>query len=198
MELQSDQDIHRHFLVYKPYGFLSQLVNNQNRRRNKKLLSELFDFPPGTMSVGRLDEKSEGLLILTTNGKLSSLIRSDKFDKEYLVQVDGIINETAVKKLASGVEINHEGESYLTKPCVVRTSDAPRDLPERSKPVRDDRHGPTSWISISIREGKFRQVRKMTAAVGYPTLRLIRTRIANTHLGDMKPRQVVEVDEVKL
>src|SRR6056297_3237090 len=107
----------RHFVLYKPYGYLSQLVNNQDRRKNKNLLGQLCDFPEGTMAIGRLDEKSEGLLLLTTNGKVSALIRSNKFEKEYYVQVDGDITEIAVNKLRAGVEISHRKEIYSTTPC---------------------------------------------------------------------------------
>ena len=80
---------HHHFIIHKPFGYLSQFVNNQNKRRNKKLLGELSEFPEGTMSIGRLDENSEGLLLLTTDGQVSAQVRSKKIEKEYFVQVDG-------------------------------------------------------------------------------------------------------------
>ncbi|MEM9052006.1 MAG: pseudouridine synthase [Bacteroidota bacterium] len=190
--------VYRHFLIYKPYGYLSQLINNQDRRRNKKLLSELYDFPKGTMAVGRLDEKSEGLLILTTNGKLSTLIRTDKFEKEYFAQLDGDITEDAIVKLKEGLDIKQGDSAYLTKPAVVKKLSSEPALPERVRKIRDSRHGPTSWISITLREGKFRQVRKMTAAVGFPTLRLVRVRIGNTHLSEMQPGEVIEIDQINL
>ncbi len=184
---------HHHYIIHKPYGYLSQFVNNQNKRKNKKLLGELFEFPEGVMAIGRLDEDSEGLLFLTTDGKLSEIIRSNKVDKEYYVQVDGIIDIAAVDKLKEGVEISVNGKKYITKPCkaslVVDTN-----FPDRSKKVRDERHGPTSWVSITIREGKFRQVRKMTAAVGFPTLRLVRYRIGDVIMDDFNPGQVIETD----
>ena len=184
---------HRHFMIFKPYGYLSQFVYEQKRK--KKLLSELYDFPEGTMAIGRLDEDSEGLLLLTTNGKVSEAVRSKKVDKEYYVQVDGIITDEAIELLKNGVEIGFEGEKYITLPCQARKIDNP-NFEVRSKKVRDDRHGPTSWASITVNEGKFRQVRKMTAAVGFPTLRLVRVRIGNVHLNQMKSGEVIEVEEL--
>ena len=185
---------HHHFIIHKPYGYLSQFVNNQNRRKNKKLLGELHDFPEGVMAIGRLDEDSEGLLFLTTDGKLSEKIRSNKVEKEYYVQVDGLVDDEAIDKLKSGVEISVNGKKYTTKPSEASKLDNP-NFTERSKKVRDERHGPTSWVSITITEGKFRQVRKMTAAVGFPTLRLVRYRIGNVLMDDFKPGKVVETND---
>jgi 23S rRNA pseudouridine2457 synthase len=170
---------HQHFMLHKPYGYLSQLINNQNKRKNKKLLGELYNFPKGTMAIGRLDETSEGLLFLTTDGKVSEYIRSKKVEKEYYVLVDGIIDTEAIEKLQHGVEIGIEGKKYLTKPCTAFSIDSLTNYPIADRKVRDARHGPTSWVRIIITEGKFRQVRKMTAAVGFPTLRLVRVRIGN-------------------
>lgn len=185
----------RHFLIYKPYGYLSQFINNQNRRKNKKLLGKLFDVPPETMAIGRLDEKSEGLLLLTTCGKTSEYIRSSKVEKEYYAQVDGEITEDALEKLRNGVEIGLDGKKYMTKPCEARILTSIPNFEERSKKVRDQRHGPTSWLSITLREGKFRQVRKMTAAAGYPTLRLVRVRIGMIEIKNMKPGEIVELNK---
>jgi 23S rRNA pseudouridine2457 synthase len=167
-------------------------VNNQTRRRNKKLLGELYDFPEGTMAIGRLDQDSEGLLLLTTDGKVSELVRSRKVEKEYFVQVDGEINDDAIVQLQNGVEIRLEKGIYKTQPCKAKILNPPPQVKERSKKIRDERHGPTSWISVTIKEGKFRQVRKMTAVVGFPTLRLIRIRIGSLLLGDLFVGEVVE------
>ncbi len=172
---------------------ISQFVNPAKRK--KKLLGDLFDFPEGTMAIGRLDVPSEGLLLLTTDGKVSAEIRSNKYEKEYYVQVDGIITEEAIKKLKSGVEIGYDGKKYITKPGKVFFIDDPK-FPLRSQKIRDKRHGPTSWISIIIREGKFRQVRKMTAAVGFPTLRLVRVRIGTIKLGNLEINGVKEVNSL--
>lgn len=189
---------HQHFKIYKPYGYLSQFINNQNTRKNKKLLGELMDFPEGTMPIGRLDEDSEGLLFLTTDGKMSEIVRSKKVEKEYYVQVDGLITTEAILALQEGVEIGINGTKYLTKPCKVKYLEEAPQFPERAKKIRDERHGPTSWVSITITEGKFRQVKKMTAAVGFPTLRLVRYRIANEYLGEMLPGGIYEVENFKL
>lgn len=190
--------IHRHFILYKPDGYLSQFVTQQTKRKNKKMLGELFDFPEGTMAVGRLDEQSEGLLLLTTDGQASEHIRSRQVEKEYFSQVDGIIDETALGKLRNGVEISTESGLYTTLPCRVEQLSEPPQLPPRQKRIRDERHGPTSWLSITLTEGKYRQVRKMTAAVGFPTLRLVRIRIGNMTLGKMQPGEVLETPSIQI
>lgn len=187
--------MHRHFKLYKPYGYLSQFVRNQNTRKNKHLLGELFDFPKGTMSIGRLDEDSEGLLLLTTDGKVSAEITGKKVEKEYHVQVDGIITREAAEKMTRGVEIGIHGEKYQTNPCKVCILTTPSIFPERAKKIRDERHGPTSWVSITLTEGKFRQVKKMTAAVGFPTLRLVRVRVGNENLESMDSGEIREISE---
>jgi 23S rRNA pseudouridine2457 synthase len=181
---------HRHFIIHKPWGMISQFVNPAKRK--KKLLGDLHDFPTGTMAIGRLDVPSEGLLLLTTDGKVSAEIRSNKYEKEYFVQVDGVTTEEAIEKLKTGVEIGFNGKKYLTKPGKAFCIEDPK-FPLRSMKIRDERHGPTSWIAIIIREGKFRQVRKMTAAVGLPTLRLIRVRIGDIKLQNLKVGEVKEV-----
>ena len=174
---------HHHFILHKPYGYLSQLVNNQNRRKNKRLLGELHDFPDGVMAIGRLDENSEGLLLLTTDGKVSEHIRSKKVEKEYYAQVDGIIDDTAIEALQNGVTIGISGEKYTTKPCKAFHVQSLAEYPIADRKVRDGRHGPKSWIGIIVTEGKFRQIRKMTAAAGFPTLRLVRVRVGAVRLG---------------
>ena len=184
---------HRHFIIHKPWGMISQFINPAKRK--KKLLGDLHDFPEGTMAIGRLDVPSEGLLLLTTDGKVSAEIRSQKYEKEYYVQVDGIITETAIEQLKIGVEIGFNGKKYITKPGKASIIEDPK-FPLRSMKIRDERHGPTSWVSIIIREGKFRQVRKMTAAVGLPTLRLIRVRIGKIELGNLEISGVKEVENL--
>lgn len=176
---------HTYYKLYKPYGYLSQFINHQNKRRNKKLLSDIEGVPKDLMAVGRLDEKSEGLLLLTTDGKFSQRITSSDIEKEYHVMVDGIITEDAIELLSRGVQISVNSESYITKPCKVSMLQNTLHIVERF--VRDDKHGDTSWIQIILTEGKFRQVRKMTANVGFPTLRLVRVRVGDYEISDLKP-----------
>ncbi len=185
--------MHRHFILHKPYGYLSQFV--YELKRNKKLLGELHDFPEGTMAIGRLDEDSEGLLLLTTDGMMSEIIRGRKVEKEYYVQVDGIITQEAIQLLQNGVLIGNKGTKYKTKPCKAFILSQEPQLGLRAKKIRDERHGPTSWASITVTEGKFRQVRKMTSAVGFPTLRLVRVRVGEVCLHQLQSGQAVEVPD---
>ncbi len=175
---------------------LSQMHSNDPKEKNKRFLRELFDFPSGTMPVGRLDEKSEGLLLMTTDGQLSDRVNRSGIEKEYLVQVDGLISHEAMEKLRQGVEIGFSGTRYLTRPCRVRALDETPHLPLPDPGIRIDRHRPSSWISVSIKEGKFRQVRKMTAAVGFPTLRLVRVRIGNVYLENLEPGDVEAIESL--
>ena len=183
------------YKVHKPFGMLSQLASNDPKEtRTKTFLSELYDFPDGIMPVGRLDEKSEGLLLLTTDGKLSDNINRSGIEKEYWVQLDGLIHPEAIQMLSNGVEIGVKGSRYLTKPSKVDLLKVEPVLAPPNSKLRIARHRPASWISICITEGKFRQIRKMTAAVGFPTIRLIRTRIGTIYLNDLRPGQVEKID----
>ncbi len=146
------------------------------------------------MSIGRLDKPSEGLLLLTTDGKMSEAVRSKKIEKEYYVQVDGEITPEALDQLRNGVEIMVEKELYLTRPGKAHILEPKPILPLRAKPIRDDRHGPSTWVAITIVEGKNRQIRKMTAAVGFPTLRLVRYRVGEITISDMDAGEVREMD----
>ncbi|MBL6445891.1 pseudouridine synthase [Fulvivirga sp. 29W222] len=188
----------RHFIIHKPFGYLSQFVSNQNKQRNKKMLGDLYDFPEGAMAIGRLDESSEGLLLITTDGKVSEQVRGKNVEKEYYAQVDGDITSEAIEQLKKGVEIGTGSNAYNTLPCHAFRLDQLPDFPPRAKKIRDERHGPTSWVSITLTEGKFRQVRKMTAAVGFPTLRLIRVRIGDILIDHMSPGQTIEVDNFNI
>jgi 23S rRNA pseudouridine2457 synthase len=134
---------HQHFILHKPYGYLSQFI--YELKRKKKLLGELHDFPLGTMAIGRLDEDSEGLLLLTTDGKMSEIIRSKKVDKEYYVQVDGIITQDAIDQMKEGVEIGFNGAKYITKKCKASLIHEVPNFGLRGKKIRYESHGPTSW-----------------------------------------------------
>jgi 23S rRNA pseudouridine2457 synthase len=185
---------HRHFLIYKPYKMLSQFSTNDRHQKNKKFLRELYDFPAKSMAVGRLDETSEGLLMITTDGQLSNIVnKKGKVEKEYYAQVDGIITSEAIEKMCSGIEISSNGSIYLTQQCQAFILEGLPILPETLQRVRDDRHGPSSWVSVTLKEGKFRQVRKMCAAVGFPVLRLARVRIGGFTLKDLEEKTVVEI-----
>ena len=166
--------------------------------KKKKRLGELYDFPAGTMAVGRLDEDSEGLLLLTTDGKMSQYISGQHIEKEYYVQVDGLITREAISKLQQGVEIGIRNDRYVTKPCAAFKLETEPAFAPRARKIRDDRHGPTSWVSIILTEGKNRQVRKMTAAVGFPTLRLIRVRVGTIRVAGLLPGEVKEVSQFAL
>ena len=134
---------HRHFIIHKPYGYLSQFVLETNRK--VKLLDELYDFPEGTMAIGRLDKTTEGLLFLTTDGKVSERVRAKHIEKEYYAQVDGIIDEAAIEKMKKGVEIGIRNVKYITKPCQASHLIPPPAFPPRIKKIRAAAHGPTSW-----------------------------------------------------
>ena len=284
----------QHFKIYKPIKALSQFVFNQTRKKGKLLLGDMYDFPSGLMSIGRLDADSEGLLLLTKDGKISAKYTSSgKFEKEYYAQVQGIVTKEAIQQLCNGVTIKIPNKTYdsettantngtanstisqeedcqkqdgtedgrsknnnkdnsnrtyefTTTPCKVRLIDINNDVyqslflddNDRHHHNSDDestnehnkveatntdhqeewmefhrnRHRPkepnTSWISITISEGKHRQVRKMTSAVGHPTLRLIRVRIGHITLFDqctsnpnksnsiLRPGQVAEIENL--
>lgn len=185
---------HKDFLIYKPYRMVSQFTSNDRHQRNKRFLGELHNFPDGSMAVGRLDENTEGLLLITTDGKWSYEVNTSiDYDKEYYAQVDGNITEDAINTLRGGVSITVNGVDYITKPAIVEKIQIP-DLPETKQRIRDDRHGPTSWISVTITEGKFRQVRKMFGAVNFPVLRLARVRIGTFTLDTLKGKNVMEIE----
>ena len=180
---------HQHFKIFKPYGFLSQFV--PETRKKKNLLGELFPFPDKIMAIGRLDHDSEGLLLLTTDGMKSFQIRDKAIEKEYYAQVDGEITQEAISQLQNGVNITIKGTNHLTLPCKAFILENEPKLPARGRNIRDSIHGPTSWISITLCEGKNRQIRKMTAAVGFATLRLVRIRICDIHIDNMMSGEVV-------
>ena len=167
-------------LFNKPYGVLSQFTPEAGHRA----LDE-FGFPPGVYAAGRLDHDSEGALLLTDDGKLIKRLLDPKFEhpRTYLAQVDGQITPEAIKQLSKGVTI----KGYHTKPCKAELVSPPENLWERVPPIRYRAAIPTSWVKLTLIEGKNRQVRHMTAAVGFPTLRLIRIQIGNLSLDGLKP-----------
>ncbi len=165
--------MHKYFFIYKPFGFLSQF----SPESDKKTLANLeFSFPKDVYPVGRLDEDSEGLLLLTNDKTVNNKLLNPGFrhDRTYWVQVDGAITKEAILALERGVIIKPKDKDYLTLPAKAMVISEPESLPERNPPVRFRANIPTSWISLTLQEGKNRQVRRMTAKIGYPTLRLIR------------------------
>ena len=175
-------------LFNKPFGVLSQFTPEAGHRA----LNE-FGFPEGVYAAGRLDHDSEGALLLTDEGKLIKKLLDPKFEhpRTYLAQVDGQITQEAVNQLKQGVNI----KGYHTKPCQAQIADQPENLWERVPPIRYRANIPTSWVRLTLIEGKNRQVRHMTAAVGFPTLRLIRVKIGNISLGTLKPGEWRVVNE---
>jgi 23S rRNA pseudouridine2457 synthase len=170
----------RILLLNKPYGYLSQFTPEGRWKGLAELLAV-----PGVYVAGRLDADSEGLLILTDDGKLQARIAEPKhkLPKTYWVQVEGEPTDEALEQLRRGVRY----ADFTTLPCGVRRIDAPAGLWERDPPVRFRQAIPTSWLELILSEGKNRQIRRMTAHVGFPTLRLIRYAVGAQSLAGMAP-----------
>ncbi|TAE15046.1 MAG: pseudouridine synthase [Bacteroidetes bacterium] len=182
----------RYFAIYKPYEMLSQFTDEGK----KQGLKHLHDFPPDVYPVGRLDADSEGLLLLTNDNVLKHHLLTPKYQhkRTYCVQVEGLPTEEALQKLREGVEINLNGEKYLTLPAEVQAIAEPDYFPARHPPIRFRANIPTSWLQITLTEGKNRQVRRMTASVGLPTLRLVRVQIGKVQLGTRESGEVWELN----
>lgn len=168
---------HRYLMLNKPYDVLSQFSGEP-----VETLKGYVDVP-GVYPVGRLDKDSEGLLLLTDEGALAHRLTDPRYEhpKTYLVQVERIPDERALRALRTGVIV----EGKQTLPAQVELMDAPPELPERPKPVRFRKNVPTAWLRIVLREGRNRQIRKMTASVGHPTLRIFRVGLGPLGLGDL-------------
>jgi 23S rRNA pseudouridine2457 synthase len=187
---------HKYYIIYKPFQTLSQF----SKDGDKKTLAHFFKVERDVYPVGRLDYDSEGLLILTNDKFLNNqlLHPNHKHQKTYWVQVEGTVNTDKIEQLQSGVSITVEGKPYITKPCTVKDFSQPPTVCERNPPIRFRQNIPTTWLSICLTEGKNRQVRKMTASVGLPTLRLIRNSIENIALNNMQPGDIVEISKNNL
>ncbi|MGC8751152.1 pseudouridine synthase [Hydrotalea sp.] len=188
--------VHQYFIVYKPFQVLCQFTSTEG----KLCLKDFFSVPQNVYPIGRLDYDSEGLLLLTNDASLNKKILNpqSKLEKEYWVQVDGAITMAAIQQLQEGVSINVDGAKYTTKPCQAKLIQQVPDIPERIPPIRFRKNIPTSWLSLIIKEGKNRQVRKMTAAVGFPTLRLLRYRIGAITLNNLLPGEMRELTHAEV
>jgi 23S rRNA pseudouridine2457 synthase len=181
----------KYFALNKPYGVLSQFTGEGER----KTLAGLYNFPENVYPVGRLDMDSEGLLILTDDKTLTEYLLNpgNRHEREYYSEVEGIPTEEELKKLESGVII--EGKMTLPAKAKILTS---INIEDRVPPIRFRKSIPDCWISLTLIEGRNRQARKMTASIGHPTLRLIRVRIKNILLGDMKPGEVRVLSDAEI
>lgn len=183
--------MNRYFIIYKPYLVLSQF----SAVDGKKTLADFFDVPKDVYPVGRLDHDSEGLLLLTNDRSLNHRLLDPAFahEREYWVQVDGAITEAAIREMEMGVTINVDGKLYRTGPCKASLFPVEPKVPDRHPPIRFRKEIPAPWIRMILTEGKNRQVRKMTAKAGFPTLRLIRYRIEGLSLGILQPGDMLEL-----
>ncbi len=181
-----------YYIIHKPFKILSQFSNEGDNSG----LGEVFsDLPKDVYPVGRLDLDSEGLLILTNDRSLNNKLLDPKHKhlRTYLVEVEGEPSAAAIKQLVTGVEINLKGKLYKTKPAIVEV--VKTDLPERTPPVNYKKHPIRSWLQIKLTEGKNRQVRRMTAKVGHPTLRLLRIAIEDLSLDPLKSGEITQISE---
>jgi 23S rRNA pseudouridine2457 synthase len=186
----------QYFIIYKPFNVLSQFTSQEG----KQTLKGFFDVPNDVYPVGRLDFDSEGLLILTNDKQLNHLLLNPLFahEREYWVQVEGEIDQRLINDLQEGVTITVDGKWYKTKPCNAKKFLQLPQVAERNPPIRFRKNIPTSWIQLILNEGKNRQVRKMTAKVGHPTLRLIRNRIEKLSLDGLQPGEMQMMEKKPL
>lgn len=190
--------MHQYLLFYKPYGVLSQFRPASTGDVTVPTLGDYVSVPD-VYPAGRLDRDSEGLLVLTSDGRLQHQLTDPRFGhpRTYWVQVERVPDAGAIAQLCSGVDIR----GYRTRPAEVRLMPEPQ-VPPRDPPIRFRKQVPTAWLEMTLREGKNRQVRRMTAAVGFPTLRLVRVAIAHLTLqslqpGDWRSLSLSEVEQLK-
>ncbi len=186
----------KYYAVYKPFQMLCQF----STEGEKKTLADLdFQFQKDIYPVGRLDFDSEGLLILTNDKKLNHALLNplQKHEREYWVQVEGLPDKAFIHKIENGVGINVDGKMYKTLHCKCKLLDENevQKIPPRNPPIRFRKNVADTWISLILYEGKNRQVRKMTAACDFPTLRLIRVRIEKLEFPELIPNEIVEFEQ---
>lgn len=182
----------KYFVFYKPYNVLNQFTKE---RPEHVTLADFLKVDKDVYPLGRLDKDSEGLLILTNDRSLNSLLLSPSqhHKRSYFVQLDNELTDQAIAKISKGVEIKLETGDYKTRSCTVKKLQKPPLLPERNPPIRVRQNIPTSWALIELTEGKNRQVRKMFASVGFPVLRLVRVQIEDLKLGKLEPGKYYEI-----
>ncbi|MEO6813158.1 MAG: pseudouridine synthase [Ginsengibacter sp.] len=188
--------MNKYFIVHKPFNVLSQFTSADG----KKTLKDFFNVPPDVYPVGRLDYDSEGLLILTNDKKLNRLLLDPLHlhEREYWVQVEGNVSQKTIDLLQEEMPINIKGKIYHTGKCTAEIFGFAPKVNERIPPVRFRKSVPDSWIKIILTEGKNRQVRKMTAHIGFPTLRLIRYRIEKVALKGLHPGEMKTISQSEL
>jgi 23S rRNA pseudouridine2457 synthase len=186
--------MNRYFIINKPFNMLSQFIGGEPGSRR---LNELdYDFPEGIHAVGRLDNHSEGLLILTTNKKVTRLLFQGEqpHGRTYLVKVKNVVTPERLEQLRTGVSIQISGGAqYITTPCAVEIVQKPANIIDRENELRAD--VPHTWLLITLTEGKFHQIRKMVSAVHHRCQRLIRVSIEGLELGNLPPGGVQEIAE---
>lgn len=184
----------RAFRFWKPFDVLTKFTDDAGR-------ATLADYIPisDIYAAGRLDRDSEGLLILTDDGTLQHKLTDPKFahPRTYWAQVERIPDDAALDQLRAGVELSEKGKAWRTRPAVVERIDPP-DVPPRSTPIRYRASVPTAWIALTLTEGKNRQVRRMTAAVGHPTLRLIRWSMGGVTLAGLTPGAYAPLSDAEI
>jgi 23S rRNA pseudouridine2457 synthase len=182
-----------YFIIYKPYEVLTRFT----REGAKACLADFFKVPSDVYPVGRLDYDSEGLLILTNDKSLNHRLLDPLFahEREYWAQVDGAVTNAAIQQLRQGVTINIDGKLYKTRRAQAEIFDTDPAVPDRNPPIRFRKSIPAPWIKLILSEGKNRQVRKMTAATGFPTLRLIRHRIEHLTVDGLQPGEMRELSK---
>ncbi|MBO9727005.1 MAG: pseudouridine synthase [Chitinophaga sp.] len=185
-----------YYIIYKPYEVLTRFTPEGN----KACLADYFKVPSDVYPVGRLDYDSEGLLILTNDKALNQrlLLPSRAHEREYWVQVDGAVTPEAIHQLQAGVQINVDGKLYRTKRCKAAIFTEEPVLPPRNPPIRFRKSIPAPWIRMVLTEGKNRQVRRMTAAVGFPTLRLVRYRMEDITIAGMQSGDIIQLSREEI
>ena len=187
------ESVHRYFIINKPSNVVSQFISSHNVNLLDKIY---YNFPLGIHAVGRLDKQSEGLLILTTNKKLTKLLFQGPIPHKrvYLVQVRNIMNDSSLDKLRNGVVIRIKGDQkYTTSKCEVNIIKDPEKISKLATPLAS--YIPITWITITLTEGKFHQVRKMMSSIGHRCKRLIRISIEDLLMDDLDPGGVHELNE---